>query len=1095
MRTDNKPFFFSRTARTSALALLCCLTGFNVLSDHKPAYHNIRGARLNNTRTKTWDVAWSEDIHHKRIEGRERKIGFKQLPSGTTISFGNFGYLVYGVDKIDLYLFDLRTKARKLHFWLTVDDKLVSDRSAIDFKGNGNYKLTFALTEPLDTKRVFLIGSCTHDVRFTRALLYNAPEHIFPKALEGVYILKYRNTPKNGKLQQGHPVIAMSGKKEWKLADFAVNNKGIRMPRLGLPVDIRISDAAMGDYIQEVHADNGNIVRKSWRRRDSSRIASIAELSTTRTYLDSRDLDSNNDNHWSPKVLRTMDNKSVPARLAYSTIIPATWFDVPASAQQYRTLKFEYLSEGKKKQASLPLRTDYRNSDGSMRIGFVHYSSYTGGLSGPSVHRVYVVQSCDKGGIIIRRMETLNDYRCLQIVQNTLNVSVEGEAIQPCQGSKVSYYQHFGFYFPALNISEFEAYEYSPICNSGTCRAFRKFLYPPNLIWNDTYVRKMTRENVGYWQNVVDMCQKYSMDFAWESKGVFVADLTVHHPEYAAERFNGKNGTFEVVWGNRGKGGTRSKSDTVDRMNLQAVKRMIEHWQEFFSYFKRLPYVEVAEPEYRHATPENRNFYSKGALDAYRKYVENPNAKFPVRKEWKNTDRTFNTPTEEDLKKWHDWQIDGWTKGQVLSLMDGAYLAFKDNPNFKGCVFLQSGVPSDQGGALRSLHYCEDIQAILEHPALALRVLEHGYFKTKTIIPAREEIAFVKKNNKKIVMLANNIACFGPGEIPASYRKRMPGPMTNWKVPEAYWLVEKHIFGLFPQLDGHCWHANWTEGQIQFWMAYQTVNWNRGLMPLSEARQVMDQVEQTYAKYKDDFDYDMKHVFNKFKIKQMPDDFKVFSADDSELAAIPSVTLTTKKNHFRGPAEGDEFKATIKAATTGKSTLSFLVEVKDSSYTGLSNEKYTFPPGRFPVKDKVDIFLGCSKIPYCWVLGNGGNAGRHLHYIPQNVIWVEARCGERDLVIYHGKAYTGGTSATYRKIAGQGRAEWTYVKEENLWEGRISVNLDAVKKGLELKDLTGFNMGVQDVDLENDDMRYLLYETYPRWINGIARYANVKLVE
>jgi len=369
---------------------------FAIAADYRPSFEDIKGARFNNKLKATWDIAWSEDVHPKGIERRECQLSDVESAAGASLSLGRPHYSVWALEEVDLYLLGLETEARELRIWLSVDDKEITERAIVAVNGNGNYKVTVKLKRICRSEKVYVRASCKQGFRISKMLFYSPPKNLFPEGIQGVYLLKYANqSPADGKLKGGLPVAIKTGKQEWKLSDFLSSGKGIPMPRLGVSVDIGIGGAAMGDYYQRVYAEDGSVVRKSWRKMQTNpRVIPADQFCVTKALLDSRKLDSNGDGLWSAEILRSMDSKDVPAGMAYATIIPATWFDVPATADPYKILKFEYISQQGRKRMSIPLRDDYRNPDGSMRLGFLHFSTYLNALTGKSIHKAYIVCSC-----------------------------------------------------------------------------------------------------------------------------------------------------------------------------------------------------------------------------------------------------------------------------------------------------------------------------------------------------------------------------------------------------------------------------------------------------------------------------------------------------------------------------------------------------------------------------------------------------------------------------------------------------------------------------------------------------------------------------
>jgi len=571
---------------TSVLILgIAILTGL-ARADYSPSYSDFKGARYENIEKSTWDIGWTADIHHKSVEARERQAPAAKALAGYEMRLGRFGYYVFGVDKLDLYLFDLDTRAKHADFWLSVDDEPVSFRKPIVISGKGHYKMTIQLMRPIEDKLVYLRAHATDDIKFTKALLHLPPEGLFPKGIEGVYTKIYRNGDKDGKLAGYYPIKQFNGIQDLRLSDLGAGAEGIPLPRLGVSVDVSIIDRATGDFRGQILADNGSVVADNWRVGIPwCRIISTDSLRGSLRYLNSRKLDTNGDGHWAPKALRHMDTVGSPVGRAYTVIIPATWFDVPApKGKAWQTLRCDYLARNGKQTLSMPLRKDYRNDDGSFRIGFVHFACSKGYIKvDQSVHKVCVVQSCKEGGIIIGLVDRLADFRCMQIVKGTMRVSQTGEAIQPRYGKKIVDYQGTYFYRFTSNISEFEAFGLSMICNSADVYAGRGAwnLYPPKLVWGDPYVRGKAKSMVGRWDWIIDTCKKYGVDILFDATGVGVYDILIHRPDFAAEWYDKKSNSFTKF---------RREQVSMDPMNPEARKAREEHLAELYGYLKRLEY-------------------------------------------------------------------------------------------------------------------------------------------------------------------------------------------------------------------------------------------------------------------------------------------------------------------------------------------------------------------------------------------------------------------------------------------------------------------------------------------------------------------------
>jgi len=1070
------------------------------LADYSPEYEDLNGARFRNDETCTWDVAWSEDIHGKKFWAPMRCGPRADSPAGDNVSLGRYHYALYAASKVDLYVYGLETKASKVEFWLSVEDEAITDRGVVNVNGKGDYKVTLGLKKKVQGVRPYLKASCSQPLKLSWNNLVLMPEYIYPAGIEGMHMKTWFVDPGQGKVVYRFPVKIIKGKVNLGLPDFDVNGKGIRMPRLGVGVDIALCDRASNDYRTRVFADNGDVILSTTRGR-VLRTIGPKDLVGTKFFLNSRKLDSDGDGYWSADVLREIDPMGLEPGLHYTTIIPATWFDVPAPGQgagTYKTLKFEYLSSDGRKQAVIPLRQDTFNADGSVRIGFVHWcSSCKKAMSGcKSKHRVYVVQSNRGGGVIIGWIESLADFRCAQIVKGTLRVSPEGEGIHPRFGKQISYYQMATFYGYPAHSTEFDIYHYSRLCNTLTMRVERSWRYPPKLVWDDAYVRMKTAEHVGHWQRIVDTCKRYGIDCHYEIRSWDIPDFTVLNPDCVAESYDRKTGAL-VKSTISPENCRRMVRPLLDVANPVSRKRMEDYWAEFYRHFERLPRVEVVEvaakggrqkeiikigeDEYRYGG----DFYSAAALESYRQYVGDPPARFPVAPGDKETERTFCTTDRAAWENYKNWIIDAYTDGAVLVMARGARRAFRNNPSYLGMAYMEGAVGLYEQGDLL------DMRKMIRDPGITMWINEHGYYKTESHGITREVFSLARENKMKFIILMNLIRLISPGDIIPVHRGGV-----NSHIPKAYeecfWLCDRLTYRLFPEIDGIAWHADFTEDFERFWVAYQTAVWDRGLMPLSEAQEIMKDVRNTYEEHKADFEYDPEHQYSTVWIKRYKKDFDIFAPDAGSLVVdeMPLNNLKGAEHLFRGREQGDRLDGFFRVAAAGDDKLSFFVEVADQSYTGLGTDEYTSPIGEaWAWKDKVDIYLGYSQINWMWVIGNGLGPGRYQHRIPRNVIWIEARCGEEEVACYYRKRMEKKGPFAY------GKAQWEHLEDEGKWRGRIEINLGNIQDGLTVENLTGFNFGVQDVDEGEENVRYLLYETYPRWVNGIARYANIKLVE
>jgi len=971
------------------------------------------------------------------------------------------------------------------------------------------------------------LGTC--DVGWGGDDIHGDLAKIFPKGIEGIHFIDYCKDGADREKESRFPAREFAGTKELTLSAFGVKGKGIPLPRLGVSVDIRIADGAAGDYRDRIFADNGTVVKQGWRHTWGNRRIPAAAFVNRGWLLNSCELDSDSDGYWSRRVLREINTYEVPAELGYTLIVPATWFEVPPPSRSgrgvepYRTLRFDYLGSEGRNKANIALREDYINPDGSLKIGFVYDCSkwekqgrYIAG--GRSLYKVYVIQSCNKGGIIIARLDRLKDERCLQIVKGTLRVSEQGESIRPRFGKKVSSYQFVYFSTYPRNNVEFRIYGFGNLFNSVCARTDRSLSYPPKFLWDDPYVKRRMKEHMKRFNYMLDTYRKYGVeDVYFEASALNMADFVVLYPQFTAKCYDKNTGAFSAF---RYPGDEFGDGPRADAYSPAAQEVIEKYWVEYLKHLKGVSYIEtsemaakgrlqkdtfrIGEEVYRYGGP----FYSFATLEAYREYIGDTKARFPVPPGARETERTFCTADKKVWDRYREWIIDTYTDGRVLVMIRACMKAFKNNPSYKGYSYVQ---------AARSLYSQSDLldmKKIIAHPGLASFMNENGWEYESVRDMSRRYDALTKKHDKRQLMLFNAFSMagfeggtgFGPGNIPRSWRDGNP-ELRSIRPEEGLWIVD-NILALLPDLNGVCWHNPGSDPDLyRFWRAYQTVEWDRDLMPMSEARKIMAGTTEALNKGRNDFDYDEDHPFRKVKIKRENKEFDIFADGTWDMAAVPLHSITPSEGIFRGTLAGNEqTQASFRVIAAGQDQICLFIEVADETYTGdFRND--LFPMGKsWAWKDKVDIYLGFSgqtgvALRGRGAIGRGPLPGKE-RYIQQmgaigNTIWVEARCGEAQIACYYKRQRN-------PKDLSYGKAAWTYSPKDKKWTGRIRIDLKAIDKKLSAERLTGFNLGVQDVDDPCDFKGrvpsggkapfYMLYETYPRLIHATARYANVAFV-
>jgi hypothetical protein len=389
---------------------------------------------------------------------------------------------------------------------------------------------------------------------------------------------------------------------------------------------------------------------------------------------DSRWLDPQRTGNWHADPMMKIRNYMAPMNLGYIMLLPATTFEVPFKKEWAKGAKisFDYIKNGKDTKASFLLDPAYMPQKGNLKIGFTGARQRAKG--------VYVVQNPGKGkeGMIVGKMATGKHEYSLAIKPGS--IKIEAAKWKPYDRVNVDKRRHIG-YEGTPEHNEFEAFDTRYSRDWGylmsyikTGNKFAGRAYPKR----NAFTRIIEDMSERQKKDALRMAHKYGMRIAFDIN----EDLTPgsYIPEkYKAEILNADSGKF-------------IKTDYLDWANPEAVAWEAENIKNRVKAYKGLPtYLMIHEG----IGDRQSGNVSKAALESFRKFSGNPNAKFPVPPTFPETERTTNKPDEELIKKYIEWKL-GYYRGNIFmkNIFEAASKALKGGNYKGGCYF---GAVSDGG--------------------------------------------------------------------------------------------------------------------------------------------------------------------------------------------------------------------------------------------------------------------------------------------------------------------------------------------------------------------------------------------------------------
>jgi len=473
--------------------------------------------------------------------------------------------------------------------------------------------------------------------------------------------------------------------------------KKAELPLLGIKGDYYITISRDLECPVRYYANDGKIALERWTRsiyascylgnraeqlkwlnsknkvEDRKKILGYPKNITPRNVLiDSRWLDNSFSGIWNADPMMQIRNYKIPMKIAYILFLPASVLEF-AMKEEWKKgaeISFECLLNGKFEKKSFLLDPAYMPETGNLRIGFV----------GTSGAKTYIVQNPGEGkdGIIIGSVNTEKS-PCLSVKQNS--VKVTRAVWRPYDRIAVDIRKHIG-YEGCPDNNEFEAFDLRDGCDWGYLMSYIKVgnksagsAYPKRNPFTSIREDMVEREK----KDALKTAYKYGMRIAFDinediTPGNYIPD------KYKGEILNPETGKFV-------------KADFRIWANPEAVSWEGENIKERVRAYKGLPEYLMLHEGIGEEPSDNMSRY---ALESFRKFASDPNAKFPVIPTSPETERTTNKPTEELIKIYTEWKL-GYYRGELfmLGIFNAACEALKGG-NFKGGCYFGS---VEDGGA------------------------------------------------------------------------------------------------------------------------------------------------------------------------------------------------------------------------------------------------------------------------------------------------------------------------------------------------------------------------------------------------------------
>jgi len=579
--------------------------------------------------------------------------------------------------------------------------------------------------------------------------------------------------------------------------------EGIPLPVLGIKGDFYAIICHNVNCPARYYADDGSVAQEWWTRSHylttwynmttiedwfsgSCRMEQRRELTRQvmrqrHAPLDSRWLDTDEDGVWRQAKIAKIRNYNVPLSLSYMVLLPATYVDVPIGRTHRKgaSISFACQSGRGMEDAAFLLDPSYMPRRGTLRIGFVGHRN-----------KVYVAQNPGSGkeGIIVGEVPALDGR--LAIKPGTLKIHkakwLPYDRI-PRQRRKIIGFEGLsGSEFSLFSNREVQEWGYMCLNREYGVRQGGKAFPKRNIC---TRIKRDLVER-GH-KDTLRMAKKYGMEAAflvrWERTSPwYIPD------KYKAEVLDPETGRFV-------------KAPYLDWANDGAAEWEAENIRRRFLPYRGLPAYALNQEG---GGRRDCNNMSLDALESFREFVGDPEARFPVPPSYPETPRTSNKVKDimRLLPTYKKWKT-GYYRGHIFMLrsLKPVYEALKGG-DFKGVGYFGLG-----GRGARFIPYMAD------EPEVALLGPENVRESDESTFRPWRECA--GKYPDRIVLLPHSA----------------PLLMNSSAERFVEWFTD---FGLLPEVDGVVIGGG---GKIpmELWKALAAKYFGKGRMGVEEADEVI----------------------------------------------------------------------------------------------------------------------------------------------------------------------------------------------------------------------------------------------------------------
>lgn len=481
----------------------------------------------------------------------------------------------------------------------------------------------------------------------------------------------------------------------------------VQAPRLGCG-DITLTVRYTGRYAVSLCADNGQVrALSSPARADGGAIR--------REILDSQDLDTDGDGVWEGAPRLALAQTPADGKVVYIAAIPATFFDIPADrVRPNLSLALTYAGAAAQQYVSIPLRDEFVLMGRPVRIGFMNHANRV----------IYVVQKTDAGTAIIADLTDMRQGDRLDVPADGIRVVEARRPARRAAGPRKGYALVQGLdgipynSFFSKAAAEYRAYELAKHFDISEL-SVSYFNWQCHK-WDTDEGRSRRDGVIEHIQAYIDAAHRYGLKvalshFACVYPGMSLDELKGAAPDFIGEDVDPNSGIPMK---------SLEQYGSFDVASPAALKWAMGTWRDTVGRLRDLDYLFYNEEMlfgggHRDTSKDwALSLFSQAALEDYRRFIGDENAKFPIAKHIPLCERTFHTDSKPVWDKYYDWREYVYARFLTAHAAAAAEVNAK-NPRYGGAIYFQH---KDWQGR----RYGIDLMECLDSPGVSWLVCEYA---------------------------------------------------------------------------------------------------------------------------------------------------------------------------------------------------------------------------------------------------------------------------------------------------------------------------------------------------------------------------------